>query len=93
MAGHGLCVDGKGLPDETLDIPLVVAFAGTAIAIPDQVVGQEPTEQRCALAPAVGQNLCHQTTVVVIDDRPWHRPEERKCVDVAIDPSPDKAAG
>ena len=48
-----------GIADETFDIPFIVAFAGTAIAIPDQVVGQEATEQRCPLACAVRQDLGH----------------------------------
>ena len=90
----------SGIADETLDIPLVVAFAGTAVAIPDQVVGQEATKQHCPFARAVGQDLGHQATVVVIDDRLRHASEERERMDVTIDPglchrrriSPDIAA-
>ena|GEM_PF-6374432 len=76
----------SGIADETLDIPLVVAFAGTAVAIPDQVVGQEAAEQRRPLAGAIRQDLRDQATVVVIDDRLRPGPEEGECMDVAVDP-------
>ncbi|MBB4120359.1 hypothetical protein GGR30_000254 [Martelella radicis] len=69
-----------------LDIPRVVALAGAAIAIPDQVVGQEPAEQRRPLARAIRQDLRHKAAVVVIDDRLRHGPEKGERMDVAIDP-------
>ena len=87
-----------GITDKALDIPFVVALPRTAIAIADQVVGQEPAEQRRPLACAVGQDLCHPlpgraclharegATVVVIDDQLRHGPEEGERVDVAIHP-------
>src|SRR3546814_5155477 len=49
-------------------------------------MGQEAAEQRRPLACAVGQDLRHKAPVVVVDDRLRHGPEERKRVDVAIDP-------
>jgi len=46
-----------GVADKALDIPFVVAFARTPIAIPDQVVGQEAAEQRRPLACSVERDL------------------------------------
>src|SRR5690606_35776051 len=74
------------IANEALDIPLVVALAGATVAIPDQVVGQEAAEQRRSLARAVGQDLDHQATIIVVDDRLRHGPEEGERMDVAIDP-------
>lgn len=76
----------RGVADKALDIPFVVAFARTPIAIPDQVVGQEAAEQRRPLACSVGRDPGHKATVIVIEDRLWHGPEEGERVDVAIDP-------
>src|SRR3546814_2198625 len=45
-----------GITDQPLDVPLVVALSRTAIAIPDQVVGQEATEQCSTTAcPEIGR--------------------------------------
>src|SRR3546814_5450854 len=58
-----------GITDQPLDVPLVVALSRTAIAIPDQVVGQEATEQCRTLACPVGQDLRHKAAVIVVDRR------------------------
>jgi hypothetical protein len=76
----------SAIADETLDVPFVVAFAGTAIAIPYQVVGQEAAEQCCALACPIGEDLRNKAAIVVVDNRLWHRSEERERMDVTIDP-------
>lgn len=74
------------IADETLDIPFIVALSRTAVTIPDQGMGQESAEQRRALACSIRYDLCHQAAIVVVDDRLRHGPEERKRMDVAIDP-------
>src|SRR3546814_20140966 len=65
-----------GITDQPLDVPLVVALSRTAIAIPDQVVGQEATEQCRTLACPVGQDLRHKAAVIVVDDRLRRRAED-----------------
>src|SRR5690606_21364666 len=75
-----------GIADQPLDLPLVIALARTAIAIPDQVVRQEPAEQFRPFAGAVRQDLCHQASVIIIDDRLRNRAEEGKGMDMAVDP-------
>src|SRR5690606_19351063 len=45
---------------QALDIPLVIAFARTAVVVPDQVMRQEAAEQDGPLAGAIGQDLRHQ---------------------------------
>ena len=75
-----------GIGDKPFDTSLVIAFARTAVAVPDQVVGQEAAEQRGALAGAVGQDLGHEAAIIVVDDRLRHGPEEGKGMDVAVHP-------
>ena len=53
--------------DQPLDGALVVALAGAAVAVPDQVVRQEPAEEPRPLAGPVGQDARHQAAVVVVD--------------------------
>src|SRR5690606_35126338 len=71
---------------QTLDITLVVSLARAAIAIPDQVMRQEAAEQLRPLAGAVGQDLRHKAAVVVVEHRLGNRAEERKGMDVAVNP-------
>ena len=47
---------------------------------------QECAEQRRPLARAVGQNLRHKTTVIIVEDRLRHGAEESEGVDMAVDP-------
>src|SRR5690554_4531503 len=75
-----------GIAHKTFDAALVIALAGAAITVPDQVVGQKPAEQRCPLARAIRKNFCHQAAVVVVDDRLRHGPQEGKCVNMAVHP-------
>ena len=71
---------------QAFDISLVVALARPAIAIPDQVVRQEPAEQRGALSGAIRQDLRHKASVVVVEHRLRNRAEEREGMDMAIHP-------
>ncbi|MCY1327612.1 hypothetical protein D9M69_131490 [compost metagenome] len=64
----------------------VLRLPWTAVAIPDQVVGQEAAEQRRPLAGPVGK-VDHQATNVVVGYRLRQGPEESKRMDVAIYPS------
>ena len=47
---------------------------------------QEPTEQRCALARSIRQDLRHQAPVVVVEHRLGNRTEEREGMDMTIHP-------
>lgn len=75
-----------GVAHQTFDIPFVIALARTAIASPDQVVRQEPAEQRGALSGAIRQDFRHQAPVVVAEHRLGNRAEEREGMDMAIHP-------
>ena len=73
--------------DQPLDRSLVVPFAGAAISIPDHIMRQHCAEPLGSLPGAVRQDPGHQAFVVVIEDRQGNRPEERKGVNVTIQPS------
>ena len=72
--------------DQPFDGALVVALAGPAVAVADQVVRQEPAEEPGPLAGPVGQDARHQAAVVVVEHRERHPPEEGEGVDVAVHP-------
>ena len=72
--------------DQPLDGTLVVALAGPAVAVTDQVVRQEPAEERGPLARAVAQDARHQAAVVVVEHRLRHAAEEREGMDVTVHP-------
>src|SRR5690606_18344418 len=90
VANRGMATQevAAGIAHKTFDTALVIALAGAAIPIPDQIVGQKPAEQRCPLARAVRKNFCHQAAVVVVNDRLRHGPQEGKCVGMAVHPCP-----
>lgn len=75
-----------GITDETLNVSLVISLSRTAVAIPDEIMGQEAAEQCCPLACPIGQDFCDKATIDVINYRLRHGPEERECVDVAVNP-------
>lgn len=72
--------------DQTLHGSFVVARAGSPVAVVDHVVRHQCAEPLCSLPGAIGQNPCNQTAVIVVEDRPGDRAEERKGMDVPIQP-------
>src|SRR5690606_13369218 len=65
-----------GVTDQSFDAALVIALSRTTVAIADQVMGQKPAKQGRPLARAIRQDLRHKATVVVVDNRLRHGPEE-----------------
>ena len=72
--------------DDPLDAALVIALAGSAVAILDDVVRQQPAEERRPLACPVRQDARHQAAVVVVEHRQRHAAEEREGMDMAVGP-------
>ena len=71
---------------QTLHRPLVVAFAGAPVPVPDEVVREKSTEQLRPAARPVTLDPRHQAPVVVVENRRRHRAEERERVHVPIYP-------
>ena len=71
---------------QTLHRPLVVAFAGAPVPVPDEVVREESAEKLCAPARPVTLDPRHKTPIVVVEHRQRHRAEERERVHVSVDP-------
>lgn len=74
---------------QRLDLALVIPPAGSAIAVSEQAMRQEPAEERGPQARSVEQDLRDQAAVVVVELKQRHPAEEGKGVDVAIDPRLD----
>ncbi|CUH39810.1 hypothetical protein JSE7799_02538 [Jannaschia seosinensis] len=75
-----------GIADQPFRVALVVALSGPPVAVAEQVMRQEPAEERGPLTRPVRQDLRNQTAVVVVEDRCGHLAKEREGVDVAINP-------
>ncbi len=65
-----------GIADHPFHIAFVIALAGTAITIFEEVMRLKPTERRCSLPHAVRQDARYQALVVVVEDRLGNAPKE-----------------
>jgi hypothetical protein len=54
---------------QAFHLTLVIALAGAAITILEEVMGLQSTERSGPLSCAIWQNVCHQAPVIVIQDR------------------------
>ena len=75
-----------GKADQPLDTTLVIALAGAAITVLEQVMRLQGAEQPCPLACAVRQDLRHQAAVVVVENRQRNAPKEPEGMDMSIRP-------
>jgi len=75
-----------GVSDQPFHIALVIALTGSAIAVSKQVVRQKPAEECRPLTRSIRKDLRNQTAVVVVEDRRRHLAEERKRMNVAVNP-------
>ena len=82
-----------GIANQAFDSPLVIALARTAVTVMDEVVRQEPAEQFGPLACAIRQDLRHKAPIIIVKHRLRHPPEERKGMDMAINPSLGHGSG
>ncbi len=65
-----------GIFYQTLDLPLVVAFAGAAKPGPEQVMADQLGEGARPRPPPVAKDPCHCQYGIVIQDRQGHAPEK-----------------
>ena len=85
--GHRNHEVAPAIAHQSLDAAFVVALAGPAIPIPDQVMRQEAAEQLGPDPRPIGLNARHQAFVIVVEDRGRHAAKERKGMHMAINPS------
>jgi hypothetical protein len=64
---------------QRLDIPLVIASAGAAIAVLEDEVTDRPREGQCPLAPPIRQDPLYRQLHVVEQHRLRHPAEEAEC--------------
>ena len=69
-----------------LDIALVIPFAGPPVAVSEQVVRQQPAEQRGPHPRAIRLDLRDQAAVVVIENRLRHPAKEGKGMHMPVHP-------
>ena len=74
-----------GVADQALDLALVVALAGPAEAVEEQVVRLQLGEGARPLAPAVAEDAGHRQLGVVVEDRPRHAAQEGEGRVVAVE--------
>ena len=91
--GNGHHEVAPRIASQALNGAFVIALARAAIAVMDEVVRQEPAEQFGPLARAIRQDLRNEAPVIVIKHRLRHPAEERKGMDVAINPSLGHGSG
>src|SRR4030081_204162 len=72
------------IADQPFDFALVVAFAGSAEPILEQVVRLQLGEHARPLSFAVPEDAGHRDLGVVIQDRLWNPAEECECPNVAV---------
>src|SRR4051794_3348435 len=78
-AGEGRDRDQEvapGVADQALDLALVVAFAGPAEAVEEQIVRLQLGEGPGPLPLAIAQDARHRQPGVVVEDRARHATEE-----------------
>ena len=75
-----------GVANYTFHIAFVVALAGPAITVLEEVMRLKPAERSRPLPRAVRQDAGHQAFVVVVEDGSRHAPEEGEGPVVTVQP-------
>ncbi len=75
-----------GVTDQPLHLALIIALAGAAISILEQIMGLKPAERSRSLPRAVRQDARHQALVIVVENRLGNAAEEGEGPVVAVQP-------
>ena len=75
------------IANQPFNLAFIVALARAAIPILDHIVRQHRAEPLGAVAGAIRHDPGDQALVIIVKDRLRNRPEERKRMDMSVQPS------